>query len=231
MTFTLQIDYREFKLIELLKMSNTKHESINLHIGDVQIKKDETIILVIERKCISDFCSSISDGRYKEQKQRLLELTCEKMYIIEGNINCDMKKTLQSAIINMMFRDNIHVFRTDSLEETHDTILSLMFKYNNGKFIEKINIGIVLKKSDKINNDIFVNQLCCITGISKNSAFEISKMYPSMKSLINASVDSLKDIQINKKKLGKKMAEKIIESFNTGKLLNNTKIESEICLL
>ena len=216
----IEIDYRECQLIDLIKVQKSDIISINLHVGDILIKENNDIILVIERKTISDFCSSIKDGRYQEQKERLQELTCEKMYIIEGNINCDMKTTLQSSIINMMIRDHILVFRTDNLQETCDTILSIFYKYNEKKFDKKINTGIVVRKCDKLNNSIFVNQLCCINGMSKKIALKISETYPSMSCFLNVTVDCLKDIQITpKRKVGLKLAEKIIESYHNGKLL------------
>ena len=44
----------------------------NLEIGDYIISKDSTIYFIIERKTIQDYANSIRDGRYREQKQRLL---------------------------------------------------------------------------------------------------------------------------------------------------------------
>ena len=44
----------------------------NLDIGDYMFKYEDKIILVIERKSIQDLASSIKDGRYREQKSRLL---------------------------------------------------------------------------------------------------------------------------------------------------------------
>jgi ERCC4-type nuclease len=216
----IEIDYREFALIELLKVQKPDIVTTNLLVGDIFIKENENILLVIERKSIPDFCSSITDGRYREQKERLQELTCEKLYIIEGNINCDKRETLQSSIINIMLRDHISVFRTDDLEETCKTIVSLFKKYNERTFERKVNTGIVMKKSDKLNNSVFVNQLCCINGMSKTIALKIAEVYPSMNSLIGITVDSLKDIQVTlKRKVGLKLAQKVVESFNTGKLL------------
>ena len=218
MSLTLEIDYREHHLIDLIKSKKDNLITLNLHVGDIIIKDNEDIILVIERKCISDFCSSISDGRYREQKERLVELNCEKMYIIEGNIsNCDMKNTLQSSIINMLIRDRLLVFRTENLQETCDTVLSLYDKYSKGTFTKKVNSSHVIRKCDKMNNNIFVNQLCCITGMSNTIAKKINLIYPSMKSLSDATIDSLKIIQITPiRKLGLKLAEKIIKSFNDG---------------
>ena len=75
----IEVDYREKKLIKLLKsllnlykFKNIEIEVKNLPLGDIIIKEDENSeLLIIERKSINDLASSIRDGRYKEQSLRL----------------------------------------------------------------------------------------------------------------------------------------------------------------
>ena len=46
------------------------------------------MLLLIERKTLNDLSTSIKDGRYKEQKNRILNSipSCvRKLYIFEGN--------------------------------------------------------------------------------------------------------------------------------------------------
>ena len=69
--FTTIIDYREKALAAILSTHLTI-ESENLQMGDIQIRNNEKIELIFERKTVSDLNSSIRDGRYHEQKQRLL---------------------------------------------------------------------------------------------------------------------------------------------------------------
>ena len=44
----------------------------NLLIGDYIFKHNDELITIIERKTIEDFAASINDGRYREQKERLI---------------------------------------------------------------------------------------------------------------------------------------------------------------
>ena len=66
---------------------NTESISVNEDIPKItKARLDEMVILdcIVERKTVADLASSISDGRYREQKQRLM--TCgvrSKSYIIE----------------------------------------------------------------------------------------------------------------------------------------------------
>ena len=97
----------------------------NLEIGDIQFIENDKIIYILERKTINDLEASIKDGRYKEQKMRLLSNHSDNIYyIIEGNIDdCNTlnRKTLTS-IINMSFRDNIKVISSNNIKDTYDII-------------------------------------------------------------------------------------------------------------
>ena len=107
---------------------------------NIIIKRDEEIILIIERKTLQDLYSSINDGRYKEQKVRLKNNFSDSqiVYIIE---NCDVKfikkkfsnfdSIINGAIINSIFRDNINLLRTNSVDETITYIKTLLKKVKN----------------------------------------------------------------------------------------------------
>ena len=138
----LQIDNRETKLIELIKVVNAHsgqppihYTTANLEIGDIIIKSDLGHQLIIERKTIADLIASVKDARYKEQKLRLQAEQSRsngKMrvaYIIEGDnlAKCNQSDKLIAigAIISSSFRDGIIVLRTMSLDETLDLIVRL----------------------------------------------------------------------------------------------------------
>lgn len=127
----LVIDSRESKLKKFFTSSDKKIPISfqGLDIGDIQIVSqcDNTIQYIIERKSISDLYSSINDGRYREQKARLLGCVSKNRiaYIIEGNIldtslklSALQRKIVQAAIVNMSLRDNITIYRTNNSVET-----------------------------------------------------------------------------------------------------------------
>ena len=103
----LVIDNRENKLIEHFK--NREHVEIKmLEIGDIIFYHEDKIVLLIERKTITDLSSSIKDGRYREQKKRLLccGIPVDKvLYLLEGDVNNTYSgrvktKTIIGSIIN-----------------------------------------------------------------------------------------------------------------------------------
>ena len=82
------IDNRERDLIKLFNENNNDIILKNLEIGDIVYKKDEEVIYIVERKTFNDLGASINDGRYKEQKIRLLYNSNGNLfYIIEGNMS------------------------------------------------------------------------------------------------------------------------------------------------
>ena len=101
----------------------------NLDIGDYIFNYKSKLVCVIERKTIDDLANSIKDGRYREQKERLLKLYPKNkiMYLIEGDItkpnksikyNKVSKKTIYSSLINVYLRDNISIHRTNNISES-----------------------------------------------------------------------------------------------------------------
>ena len=133
----------------------------NLELGDIIIKKNDEIILVIERKTIDDLYSSIQDGRYKEQKIRLTNIFSKNqlLYLLEGNIRTlktkyfkNYNSIVSGALINTIYRDNIRVLRSINIEETIDFILLLSKKINkNLDFF--VNINDNSNESNNINDN------------------------------------------------------------------------------
>ena len=115
----LTIDHRE----KDLKVAFPNAEYLNLDLGDIKITYNDNLLLLIERKTMNDLIASVNDGRYREQKKRLLETgipSSKIMYILEGSLN-DIPghlKTLYGMIINTLFRDKITVLKFEDTDET-----------------------------------------------------------------------------------------------------------------
>ena len=135
------LDERESMLysgtLALLENEKTPFPSIQLSkevlpLGDILLKTDDDVLLlIIERKSISDLLASIKDGRYEEQSFRLLN-SAEKhsiVYIIEGmfTYNTD-KKTVISAMTSLQFFKGFSVIRTCSILETAEYIIHMADK-------------------------------------------------------------------------------------------------------
>jgi crossover junction endonuclease MUS81 len=185
-----------------------------LDIGDVHIKYND-ILYIFERKTVKDLISSIHDGRYREQKARMLSIynTIQLSYIIEEDdvISSKIysnKSVIQGAYINTMFRDNIRVLFTKKISETATLLLSIAVKIieNPKKFISGGNakaenvsgdscytdyIKLKKKKIDNIDEDAcYIMQLSQIPHISNIIAKNIAKIYPTMPNLITSLISN-----------------------------------------
>jgi len=217
MTISIIIDYREHKLKDYFDTHkfNEKNDinvSIeNLSIGDIIIKRDDNLVLIIERKTIPDLYSSINDGRYREQKLRLIKNYDLKniVYLIEDantkfleNKFKNFTSIINGALLNCIFRDNIRVIRTRDLTDTINYILTIVKKICNNyeyfKYLVDQNQdqnqdqdhptyldSIKIKKSD--NNtpkNCNLSMLCQIPGVSIKVANCIITKYDSIYNLI-----------------------------------------------
>lgn len=234
------IDSRELKLKEIIpKDLNLNIEFKNLDLGDIVFKKDNKEILIVERKTINDLYSSIRDGRYKEQKIRLLENynINQILYIIEDTNNTYKlnKSIIMGAILNMTFRDKIKIVKTKNLNETLEHIILLkkkiektpeFFCINNQnqnsesktetQYLESIKIS----KKENMNPPLCsIIQLSQIPGVSKQAATIILQEHKSLANLIlkyntltkEESIILLKDIKMKNRKVGPVLSKRIYE--------------------
>ena len=209
------IDAREHKLYEDiiardLDTYNDKIEIIkeNIELGDIHIIYND-IFFIFERKTTGDLQSSIQDGRYKEQKTRMLANYTQKQisYIIEGDDVLSSKtynksRMLQGAYLHTMFRDNIRVLYTKNTNETATLILTISTKIidnpqyfiDNGEKDTDYTSCIKLKKKKIENideNTCYIMQLSQIPYISNVIAKNIAATYPNMVYLIAVSYTHL----------------------------------------
>jgi ERCC4-type nuclease len=90
----LVIDVREQALITTLQSLGVPHTTAALPVGDILIQStaDSIPLLIAERKSHADFAASNQDGRYREQRARLMAVRgggAAVVYILEGRWSGD----------------------------------------------------------------------------------------------------------------------------------------------
>ena len=89
--------------------------------------------------------SSIIDGRFRQQKKRLIDSICDPkkiLYIIEGNKNVKKSQIVNGAIINMLYKHDFKLLFSKSPEQTL-TFLSIIYKkLQNGDISLNANLEI-----------------------------------------------------------------------------------------
>lgn len=193
-----------------------------LVIGDIQIYKNDTPHIIIERKAKTDLKASIHSNRYHDQKYRMLDTGIGRhniIYLIE-NQQGD-QDNVWSAITNTLYRDQLSVFKTKSVKESALFIRSLFqsvkkhdcFTPSSLKNEEHKEVFIDQKKKEITNDNWFCMALTIIKGVSKNMAKTITDQYKSYNELEKVYIQHgdtvLSDIQIGKRKIGKVVSKRI----------------------
>lgn len=201
------IDSRETKLLEILR---TDIQRTCLPLGDILFRKSPDEVL-IERKTWADLWSSIRDGRFREQRSRLLEWCAgdsesndEKpmhrpVYLIEGDTASfyppEALETCRRALHRLMIAYRIPVIFTAGLQDTVEWIRW---------FLGKKDLAVFLRTSDptreRIENtrpkisrssiqsprSMLLIFLRSIHGVSYPMAASITEKFGSISALIHA---------------------------------------------
>ena len=214
-----------------------------LELGDIRIvlSGHDGVLreLVFERKTLSDLISSMHDGRYREQKARMLANIAPQnvSYIVEGDSICQSvrrdAKSVSSAYFNMIFRDHVHLFFTRDVPETAFLLLALCAKMAdkpaNYSPIDAGSSAVAaskdytscLKLKSKKNHNItpdncFILQLAQVPSVSHVIAKNIASIYPTIGHLVDGMRGCATDKEKCKllaciDKVGKAKAVKIVQ--------------------
>ena len=233
--FKVYIDCRERELIKLFEDNDVTHHVNSLDIGDILITDDnENVYCIIERKSIKDLNASLKDGRYKEQKHRLINNFNKKniLYLLEGYNSFESlnDKKIESAVIHSIFRDEIKFLFTHCLKDTYFIIMSILDRIiKNPQYFEAsicdkdlkpyFNMATTKKSSNHDKCYIHKQMFCQIPSISLQTATGLYEHYGGFINMIltfqNKSIEDftseLKSVKINNRKISKKVVENILK--------------------
>ena len=146
MNLNIVVDVRESglydKLISITTLSsNTPKITVltkPLILGDIliEVESSNEVLVLFERKSLTDLLSSIRDGRYAEQSHRLIHTSNipshNIAYIVEGMYSQlrkeSEKQTCISAITSLFYFKGFSVFRTCSVGETAELVYGMAAK-------------------------------------------------------------------------------------------------------
>lgn len=227
----LHLDYRERGLFDELKskIEESRLKLIPLDVGDILFKVNDTAVLILERKTQSDLISSITDGRFRNQKERLTMSGLPVCYLIEderGKRTCDKKERMyRGSLVNLIFCHKFNVLHTKSVGDTANYLFDIYNKIKSGKitfgtsdtFGKIPDAQLVSKSKAGSNVPPIVSQLSLIRGVSVNMAKTIAEVYSTPKDLILALNEGgenlLATIMYGSKKIGKAISKRIYETY------------------
>jgi ERCC4-type nuclease len=235
------IDTREGDLIRLLEGTDEKVEVRQLPIADLWIGTatntqenphgiQENGIL-IERKSIRDLEASILDGRYREQRGRLLafchETKAQPMYLLEGGLGSGTGRLQKKALLKFIHRLTLHyqipVIQTANLQETAEVFLTLVEQWKEDPTalqrtteLVKVSDGIhVQKKTNATDPRQFA--LSCLaqcSGVSVKMAEALLVQFQSIKGITAASVKEIQEVKVGTRRVGPAVAQRLWDLLN-----------------
>lgn len=213
MVIKVIIDTRESDVWDLLKEYNTNDGTrpwyvvkAPLHVGDIAYYNDEEEIplAIFERKTVDDLAASQKDGRYREQRNRLLAMRganktaigyiieapplSEKMDLVWGRSGEFKEFHLLQTILRLQFRYTIPVFSSISVINTIEWIkrTAVLLALDNTVFQTGVATDVAgaaaaygeaihIKKADNNSPEkIFMSFLLAIPGLGAKSAKAIA---------------------------------------------------------
>lgn len=227
----LHLDYRERGLFDKLKskIEDERLKLLPLEVGDILFKVNDTAVLIFERKTESDLLSSIIDGRFRNQKERLTMSGLPVCYLIEDErkkrSTCDKKERMyRGSLVNLIFCHKFNVLHTKSIVDTADYLFDIYNKIKTGK-IQLWNNNcngvsdtqLVSKSKSRADIPPIVSQLSLIRGVSVNMAKTIAAIYSTPKELVQSLNESgenlLATIEYGSKRIGKAISKRIYDTY------------------
>ncbi|MGI0062641.1 MAG: ERCC4 domain-containing protein, partial [Nitrosotalea sp.] len=192
---------------DLIKQIGVKVETMNLPVGDY-IVAPETIV---ERKSVSDFISSVFDGRLFDQCSRLKEHFEHPAIIIEGNVD-EIDKITENPLVfygamsSVVLDFKIPVIPTPNASHTAKLLISMCARQDavKGPFLKKIRKSGDLKQQQ-------LSILCSLPGVGEKLATRMLEKFGSTSNSLNASSVELSKIN----GMGDARAQKIRKILDT----------------
>jgi len=218
------VDTREHDMITLL--NDVQIEVKQLPVGDIWIGD-----LIIERKSIRDLEASILDGRYREQRGRMLaycqENNVKPLYILEGGLSSHTGRLTTSVIMKfinrLVFHYNMPVVQTGSLTETVELLKTIVEQQREKPEslqrktdLVKVADGLHIHKKANAQDPKQFSIACLAQtpGVSVKMAEALVTAFGSLKGVMDAPVKDIENVKVGTRKVGPVVSKRLKELLN-----------------
>jgi len=211
-------------------------ESAALEVGDILIQKTSgEPLLVIERKSHADFAASNTDGRYREQRARLMAVRgggCAVLYMLEGQWTATENRVwgrvtegqLKRLTTRLTLRYGLPVLATASIDDTARwcrTLLAqltddpMVFQADDAATAAMSGFTAALSINKKGNKTAASTAAAMLSGIPGLGTKRVEALLTThtIAELAVLEVPDLAVISAGGTRLGIKLAEKMFEAF------------------
>ena len=230
MSIILVVDVRERGLIAELTGLGIPFTTAGLAVGDILIQTAEgEPLLVAERKSHADFAASLMDGRYREQRARLMATRGQGvavLYILEGIWSPNVDRMyhggtseiqLQRLTSRLVLRYGMPVLHTASIKETArwcgrllDQIIAEPEVFHPQKGLAAETAGAMatytatfstVRKANKSAGGVAVSMLSAVPGLGVKKVLALLEV-KSIADLCLMSAEDIGALVIGGRKLG-----------------------------
>ena len=208
----LKIDFREQRsgiVSEIEKLTNKiAFELCTLPTGDYMVGDK----IIVERKTLNDFLTSIKTGRIFQQAYRIAQSGKNGLIILEGDktmVDSSLmsRKAVQGALIHLTVFIGIPVIRSLNIQETATLLIDILNQSKQQelprqKHIISVSPGIQINKKQRQKLFLLQN----LPGIGTKKGLALLKTFSTIENILNASPADLTKVR----GIGNKLAERII---------------------
>ena len=179
--------------------------------------------LVIERKTMRDLEASILDGRYREQRGRILafchETGAQPVYVIEGSYQRTSGRLPLTTLMKWLNRLQLHyqipVIHTESFGGTVSWIQGAIEQWKDDPValqrtteLVKVSDGIhVQKKANAADpRQFYLQCLVQCPGVSVKMGEQLVEIFPTLEHLMGASKEAIQEVKVGARRIGPAIA-------------------------
>lgn len=228
----LVIDDREHALVDLVRADpvlGMMYTKLRLPLADVLIRgAGGEVAFAIERKTVADLTASMRDGRFVEQRARLLETYGRErvVYILEGGDPVWGMPCERGALMALHFRDRVQVLRTLDVAETALALSKLVSLCVEGRAEARDappsgDAPSVRRLCTATPKSALVAMLCVLPGMSVAKARAVAEETGSMRELCEmvhadttAALRKLKEVLCAGRRMGPVLAGRVVAAVS-----------------
>lgn len=202
----IYVDYREknSNMMRELDKINCLIKVKSMGVGDYQITDD----IIIERKTVEDFSKSITDKRLYQQAKELATNCQKPLMIIEGeNIYHSFlhPNAIRGALASIALDFKIPIIQTQNETDTAFMLKRIALREQEKNHKKPVSIRTQTKPVTLKEQQLFITE--SLPGIGPVMAKSLLRHFKTVRNMINASKNELKDVE----GIGEKTANNIID--------------------
>lgn len=204
-----------------------------------KVEGEWKLVLIVERKTVSDLQASFTDGRLEEQKADLLRLRQEEgipfVYLVEGSLKRDVNE--RSRINAALLKDYIEQMEMESIlvkrPKTKEKTCLILFRYlhalQRNAPIRGVAMRALANKSKNTPDMWWTHALALVPGVSLETADEIARAFPTQSKLISGGPMRIRDMKRkNRRRYGESVETAVLEFVGYTTRVRNVQSELDI---